>query len=74
MAFCRKPLTLALLANQIVCVCAYLSNFPPAMVPLPQLQCVSEGNVDKYSQSLADCNSGSELNYDNYDKTSSDDD
>ena len=42
------PITLAHLANQIVCACAYLSNFQPALVPSPQLQCVSEGDVDKY--------------------------
>ena len=68
------PITLARLANQIVCVCVYLSNFQPALVPSPQLQCVSEGDVDKYFKSLADCNSGSELDYNDYDETRSDDD
>ena len=61
------PITLARLANKIVCVCAYLSNFQPALVPSTQLQYISEGDVDKYFQSLADCNSGSELDYDDYD-------
>ena len=27
------PITMARLANQIVCVCAFLSNFQPALVP-----------------------------------------
>ena len=29
------PLTLARLANQMVCVCAWLTSFQPALVPLP---------------------------------------
>ena len=29
------PLTLARLANQIVCVCAWLTSFQPALVPSP---------------------------------------
>ena len=62
------PITLASLASQIVCVCAYLSKFQPALVPSPQLQCVSQGDIDKYFQSLADCNSGSELDYDDYER------
>ncbi len=28
------PISMARLANQIVCVCAYLSNFQPALVPI----------------------------------------
>jgi len=27
------PITLVVIANQIVCVCAYLTNFKPVLVP-----------------------------------------
>ena len=32
------PLKMARIANQIVTVCAYLSNFHPALVPVPDSQ------------------------------------
>ena len=47
------PLCMARLANQIVCVCAWLTNFQPALVPLPEHEAEeSEDEVVDYFQSL----------------------
>ena len=47
------PLSMARLANQIVCVCAWLTNFQPALVPLPEHEAAeSEDEVVDYFQSL----------------------
>ncbi len=40
------------LANQIVKVCAWLTNFQPALIPLPGE--FSADEVDRYFQSLED--------------------
>lgn len=37
---------MAQLANQIVCVCAWLINFQPAVVPLPECE-QSDKEVEK---------------------------
>ena len=42
------PISLAQLTNPIVCVCAFLSNFEPALVLSPEM--ASEGDVDAYFQ------------------------
>ena len=44
---------MARLANQIVSVCAWLTNFQPALVPLPEEQ-LGEGTdeVEDYFQSV----------------------
>ena len=47
------PLSMARLSNQIVCICAFLSNFHPALVPQPP-EVSSEANVDKYFEGLSD--------------------
>ena len=52
------PLSLAQLTNQIVCVCAFLSNFQPALVSL--LQQYVESDVDNYFEQLSECDSSSE--------------
>ena len=52
------PLSMARLTNQIVCVCAFLSNFQPALVPLPQ-ECL-ESDVENYFEQLSECDSSSE--------------
>ena len=52
------PLSMARLTNQIVCVCAFLSNFQPALVPLPQQY--EESDVDNYFKLLSECDSSSE--------------
>ena len=44
---------MARLSNQIVCICAFLSNFHPALVPLPP-KASSEADVDKYFEELSD--------------------
>jgi len=44
------PLSMSRLANQIVCVCAWLVNFQPAVVPLPE--CQSDKEVESYFQSV----------------------
>ena len=40
------------------CVCAFLANFHPALVPPPQ-QC-EESDVEQYFEQLSDCDSSSE--------------
>ena len=52
------PLSMARITNQIVCICAFLTNFQPALVPLP-LTC-TESDVDKYFEQLSDCDSTSD--------------
>ena len=47
------PLSMACLSNQIVCICAFLSNFHPALVPQPP-KTSSEADVDKYFEDLSD--------------------
>lgn len=47
------PLSMARLANQIVSVCAWLTNFQPSLVPLPDID-PSEDSVEKYFLSLSD--------------------
>ena len=52
------PITLAGLSNQIVCVCAYLSNFKPVLVP-PHESTMdqdddSNSDVDEYFAELSD--------------------
>ena len=66
------PITLARLSNQIVCVCAYLSNFQPALVPGPEP--IDESDVDEYFQGLHDSSSDSDLEYYGDDETSADED
>lgn len=51
------PISMARLTNQIVCVCAFLSNFHPALVPPPQHE---ESDVQQYFEQLSDCDSSSE--------------
>ena len=46
------PITLARLTNQIVHVCAYLSNFHPGLVPPPEV--TSEDDVEMYFDTFAD--------------------
>ena len=51
------PITLAGLSNQIVCVCAYLSNFKPVLVP-PHKSTMdqdddSNSDVDEYFAELS---------------------
>ena len=41
------PISMARLCNQIVCVCAFLSNFQPALVP-PSSQDFTEVDVEDY--------------------------
>ena len=49
------PNTLARLTNQIVHVCAYLSNFHPGLVPPPEV--TSESEVESYFDTYVDCSS-----------------
>ena len=50
------PLSMARITNQIVCVCALLTNFQPALIPLPSEPCDSD--VELYFQQLeSDCSS-----------------
>ena len=54
----KLPISMARLANQIVCVCAFLSNFHPALVPVPTDPV--ESDVEEYFQ----CVSSNESEYD----------
>ena len=47
------PNTLMRLANQIVSVCAWLTNFQPALIPPPS-QCSTEDEVDRYFLTVED--------------------
>ena len=59
------PLSLARISNQVVCVCAYLSNFKPVLVPPEASELVDESaltSVDDYFECLDDSeDSGEEL-------------
>ena len=46
------PLSMVRLANQVVCICAWLSNFQPALIPAPTD--LSEIEVDNYFQAWED--------------------
>ena len=46
------PLSMACIVNQIVCVCAFIPNFHPALVPPPEL--LSESDVEEYLNKLSD--------------------
>lgn len=56
------PLSMIRLANQIVCVCAWLSNFQPALVPAPTE--LSETEVDDYFQAFDDSDLSSGIDSD----------
>ena len=46
------PISMARQINQIVCVCGFLTNFQPALVPPPET--VSESDVEDYFQDMPD--------------------
>ena len=49
------PIALARFANQIVSVCAYLSNFKPILVPSSTITLTDmDEDVDKYFEDLSD--------------------
>ena len=49
------PITLARLSNQIVFVCAYLSNFKPVLVPSSATTLTdTTEDMDKYFEDLSD--------------------
>ena len=52
------PISLARLTNQIISVCAFLTNFQRPIVPLSKNS--SEGEVDSYFKQLSDCDSDSD--------------
>ena len=54
------PLSMARITNQIVFVCAFLTNFQPALVPLPDDDELTDADVEKYFEQLSDCNSDSD--------------
>lgn len=54
------PLSMARITNQIVCVCAFLANFQPTLVPPPTDCDESDIQVDEYFQQLSDCDSDSD--------------
>lgn len=56
------PISLARISNQIVCVCAYLSNFKPVLVPGETLSIAEEGcdEVDDYFEELSDTDESDE--------------
>ncbi len=48
--------------STVLCVCAFFTNFQPALVPLPSH--VSEKEVEEYFQQLSDCDSDPDFNDD----------
>ena len=50
------PISMARLSNQIVCICSYLSNFQPALVPPPSQP--NDCSVEEYFQMLSDTDDG----------------
>ena len=56
------PLSMVRLANQIVFVCAWLSNFQPALVPPPREP--SDTEVDDYFQELDESDFSSDIDSD----------
>ena len=49
---------MARLANQIICVCAYLSNFKPVLVPSESTtQTENDSDVEDYFEDLSDSDS-----------------
>ena len=46
------PISMSRLASQIVCVCAYLSNFLPALVP--PMEDISDSDIQEYFASISD--------------------
>ena len=53
---------MARITNQIIYVCAFLANFQPALVPLPEDH--SDADVEKYFEQLSDCDSDSDVDGD----------
>ena len=51
------PLTMARLSKQIVCICAFLSNFHPPLIPLPPKDGTSE-DVEEYFEQFTDTENG----------------
>ena len=49
------PISLARLTNYIVYVCAFLTNFGPALVSSPEIS--SEDDVDAYFGEISKCDS-----------------
>ena len=52
------PLSMARITNQTIFVCAFLTNFQPALVPLPDQ--LSDADVEKYFEQLSDCDTDSD--------------
>jgi len=46
------PISMARLANQIVCICGWLTNFYPALVPTQEESTMEESEVDDYFTAL----------------------
>ena len=66
------PITLAGLSNQIVCVCAYLSNFKPVLVPPHESTTIQDENsysdVEEYFAELSEELSDDEQELDDSDE------
>ena len=56
------PISLARLSNQVVCVCAFLSNFKPVLVPGDEVRASAqdEDDVDDYFRGLSDSSDSSD--------------
>ena len=49
---CTFPISMARLANQVVCICGWLTNFLPALVPTQEESSMEESEVDDYFAAL----------------------
>ena len=47
------PISLTRLTNQIISVCAFLTNFQPGLIPLPA-EGTGDGDVESYFEQLSD--------------------
>ena len=61
------PISMSRLANQVVCVCGWLTNFQPALVPIPDLP--EEDEADDYFRALDSEYDGDESGSDSDDST-----
>ena len=56
------PISMARLTNQIITICAFLTNFQPALVPLPKS--ISDVEVEDYFRQLSDSDPDSDVDSD----------
>ena len=61
-----NPISLPCVINQLVCVCSFLSNFQPALAPLPHK--IPNSETEDSMGDLSDSEDGSDLDYSSCDQ------